>query len=128
MLGALVTAVSDEKEEIRIFVAQLAVEYPGKESVDLLLSLLQDRNTRVACKAMEGLVGLRAERAVPHLSEIALREDLPTQKTAIWALGELDADEAEEILKTMASHLNPEVRDAAKAAYGRLRIKNNAIR
>ena len=128
LLGALVTAVSDEKEEIRIFVAQLAVEYPGKESVDLLLSLLQDRNTRVACKAMEGLVGLRAERAVPHLSEIALREDLPTQKTAIWALGELDADEAEEILKTMASHLNPEVRDAAKAAYGRLRIKNNAIR
>ena len=117
LMDVLVTAVSDEKEEIRLFVVQLVVEYPGEESVNLLLSLLQDRNARVACKAMESLVGLRAERAVPHLTEIALREDLPMQKTAIWALGEL-----------AAFHHHPEVRDTATAAYRKLRSKDNVIR
>ncbi len=127
LLDALATAVSDEKEEIRMFVAQLAVKYPEEESVDLLLSLLQDRDTRVACKAMEGLIRLRAERAVPYLTEIALREDLPTQKEAIRALGELATMEAEEVLKTMASHHHPEVRDAAIEAYRKLRTKDNVI-
>lgn len=128
LLDALVTAVSDEKEEVRMFVAQVAVKYPEEESVDLLLSLLQDRNTRIACKAMEGLVRLRAERAVPYLTEIALREDLPTQKEAIRALEELATMEAEEILKTMAFHHHPEVRDAAIEAHRKLRTKDNVIR
>ena len=117
LLDALVTAASDEKEEIRMFVAQLAAKYPEQESADLLISLLQDRNIRVACKAMEGLVRLRVARAIPYLIELARRDDPPTQKAAIWALGEL-----------AAFHHHPEVRDAAIEAYRKLRTKDNVIR
>ena len=117
LLDALVTAASDEKEEIRMFVAQLAAKYPEQESADLLISLLQDRNTRVACKAMEGLVRLRVARAIPYLIELARRDDPPTQKAAIWALGEL-----------AAFHHHPEVRDATIEAYRKLRTKDNVIR
>jgi len=100
-----------------MFVAQLAAKYPEQESADLLISLLQDRNTRVACKAMEGLVRLRVARAIPYLIELARRDDPPTQKAAIWALGEL-----------AAFHHHPEVRDAAIEAYRKLRTKDNVIR
>lgn len=125
---ALVTAASDEKDEIRMFVAQLASKYPEEKSVDLLISLLPDRNTRVACKAMEGLVRLKAARATPYLIELARHDDPPTQKAAIGALGELAAQEAEEILKITSSHHHPEVRDAAIEAYRKLRTKDNVIR
>ena len=76
LLDALSTAASDEKDEIRMLVAQLAGEYPEEESVDLLLSLLQDRNTRVACKAMEGLVRLGRDAAIEAYRKLRTKDNV----------------------------------------------------
>ena len=76
LLDALSTAASDEKDEIRMLVAQLAGEYPEEEPVDLLLSLLQDRNTRVACKAMEGLVRLGRDAAIEAYRKLKTKDNV----------------------------------------------------
>ena len=126
-LDILITAASDEKDEIRILVAQLAGEYTEKKAVDILISLFSDRNNRVICKAIEGLLKLKAAEAIPYLIEFARREAPFVQKTAIWALGELAAKEAESILKTISCHHNPEIRDSAIESYRKIKIRENVI-
>lgn len=97
VLDLLITAASDEKDEIRMYVAQLTERYPGEKSVDILISLLSDRNNRIIHKAIEGLLELNVAKAIPYLIELA------------------------------RYHKDTGIRDAAVEAYKKLNVVNDAI-
>lgn len=123
----LMTAASDETDEIRIFVAQLAGRHSDERSVDALISLLTDRNIRVSMRAAESLVRLKAVKAIPYLLELAVRGESSILKSSIWALGELGAMEAENIIVSALRHQDNEIREIAGEAYKKLRNVNNAV-
>lgn len=127
LLEVLITAASDEKDEVRMLVAQIAGRYSKENSIDILINFLSDRNDRIIYKAIEGLARLKAIKAIPYLIELAKKGDLLIQKMSIWALGELSAREAEDILKPAFNHKDEEIRDAAIEAYGKIRTVNNVI-
>lgn len=126
-LDVLMTAASDETDEIRIFVAQMAGRYSNDKSVDALISLLTDRNIRVSMKAVESLVRLKALKAIPYLLELAVRGEPSILKSSLWALGELGAMEAEDIIRSALRHQDKEVKEIAGEAYKKLRNVTNAI-
>lgn len=127
LLDVLITAASDEKDEVRMLVAQMAGRYPGEKTADTLISLLTDRNSRITIKAVEGLVRLRAAKAIPYLIELASKGEPPIQKVSIWALGEFAATDAEDILKGALCNKDAEIKAAAIEAYKKLRVVNNVI-
>ncbi|MBI5756188.1 MAG: HEAT repeat domain-containing protein [Nitrospirae bacterium] len=120
LLEVLVIASRDEKDEVRMYVAQLLSEYREEESVNTLISLFSDSNDWIKYKAIEGVVELKAKKAIPYLMELAQIGEYTVQRASLWALGELTAVEAGGLLKNMSSHKNPEIRDTAIQASKKL--------
>lgn len=75
LFDGLIAGVSDEKDEVRMVTAKLAAKYSEERSVDLLISLLSDRNSRIISKSIEGLVSLNAIKAIPYLKELSQSGD-----------------------------------------------------
>ncbi|MEK6561201.1 MAG: HEAT repeat domain-containing protein, partial [Nitrospirota bacterium] len=62
----------------------------------------------------------------PYLIKLAAGGDYTVQKGAIWALGEIGANESEDILRRATHHEDPEIQEAAIEAYNKLRSTNVA--
>jgi len=125
LLDVLNSAASDETDAIRLFVAHLAGMHRDDKSVDVLISLLNDRNIRVTKKAIESLVRLEARKAVPYLMDLAERGEPSLSKYSIWALGELGVPEAESVIMNALRHHDNEIKKAASKAFEKLRNVNN---
>ncbi|MDD5433998.1 MAG: HEAT repeat domain-containing protein [Nitrospira sp.] len=89
LFDGMIAGVTDERDEIRIFVAKLAVKYPEERSIDLLISLLSDRNNRVVCKAIEGLTILKAKKAIPFLTDLSTTGDKLIEDASIDAISHI---------------------------------------
>ncbi len=120
LLENLIIAAHDEKDEVRMFVAQLLSEYTDDVATDALIELLENNNDWIQLKAIEGLVKQKSRKAVPAIIRHAASEDYTVRKCAIWALGELGAHESEDILRSAASDEDQEIRDSAVEAYNKL--------
>lgn len=89
LFDGMIAGVTDDRDEIRIFVAKLAVKYPDERSIDLLTSLLSDRNNRVVCKAIEGLTILKAKKAIPFLTDLSTSGDKLIENASIDAISQI---------------------------------------
>ncbi len=126
LLENLIIAAHDEKDEVRLLVAQLLGEHSDCRAIDELIELLENNNEWIQFKAIEGLAKQKAERAIPYLIKLAGSVDYTVSKGAIWALGELEAREAEDILRSAANHEDPEIQETAIEAFNKLRSRDNA--
>lgn len=86
LFDGLIAGVSDEKDEVRMVTAKLAAKYSEDRSVDLLISLLSDRNSRIISKSIEVLVLLNAKKAIPYLAELSNGADTYTGNAAKEAI------------------------------------------
>ncbi|MCC7202974.1 MAG: HEAT repeat domain-containing protein [Nitrospirae bacterium] len=120
LLDNLIIAAHDEKDEVRMVVAQLLSEYKDDRAIDTLIELLENNNDLIQIMAIEGLVRQKSIRAIPHFMRLAVSQDYTVRKSSIWALGELGAQEAEDILRAAASDEDQEIRDFAVEAYNKL--------
>ncbi len=116
----LIIAAHDEKDEVRMLVAQLLSDYSDERARDALIELLEHNNDWIQLKAIEGLVKQKTLKAIPYLMRLAGSEDFTVRKCAIWALGELGAHESEDILRSAASDEDQEIQEAAIEAYNKL--------
>lgn len=115
----------DEKEEVRIAVAEVAGNYKLPEMIDLLVTMFQDKNSIVVCKAIDGLVNHRVTIDPYPLLELLEREDHLIKKAAIWALGELQIAEAQNKIKEFINHADEDLRTTASIAYEKIKVAND---
>lgn len=120
LIESLIIAAHDEKDEVRMIVAQLLSDYTDDRARDELIELLEDNNEWIQLKAIEGLVKQNTPKSIPFIMRLAGSENYSIRKSAIWALGELGAYESEDILRSAASEEDQEIQDTAKAAYNKL--------
>ncbi|OHB69558.1 MAG: hypothetical protein A2W23_04095 [Planctomycetes bacterium RBG_16_43_13] len=117
----LIIAAHDEKDEVRMTVAQLLSENTDvSTATDVLIEMLEDNNDRIQLMAIEGLVRQNTPKAIPFIMRLAGSANYTVRKYSLWALGELGAYEAEHILRIAASDEDQEIHDAAIAAYNKL--------
>lgn len=121
LIENLIIAAHDEKDEVRMIVAQLLSDNTDvSTATDVLIEMLEDNNDRIQFKAIEGLVRQNTPKAIPHIMRLAGSGNYTVRKYSIWALGELGAYESENILRLAASNEDQEIREAAVAAYNKL--------
>jgi serine/threonine-protein kinase len=71
---------------IRLHMAKLLTHYPGEETEDVLMRLLQDDNKTVRLATVKSLQALRSKKAVPALVKALHDPDLTVQALVIDAL------------------------------------------
>ncbi|MCC6544089.1 MAG: HEAT repeat domain-containing protein [Nitrospirae bacterium] len=120
LIENLIIAAHDEIDEVRMIVAQLLSDYTEDMAKDELIELLEDNNYRIQLQAIEGLVKQNAVHAVPIIMKLAGSNNNAMRKTALWALGELGAQESEDILRGAVSDEDLEIQEMAKSAYHKL--------
>lgn len=90
LFDAMIDCLTDDKDEIRMFVGMLAVQHPGEKSIEILIPLLSDSNNRIVLKAIEGMIILKATKAIPYLTELSNKGDSKVSASAIEAISRLN--------------------------------------
>jgi HEAT repeat protein len=123
VVQALITALNDPAEEVRLNAVDSLVELEATEAVSALMVTVQrDSSDLVKRQAVDALGRLGDGAAVPVL--IAYVEQRKAKKpplNAIWALGNLEDPSAMPILSELRNHPDPYVAWNANEALRNLR-------
>ena len=87
---------------------------------DALINALQDKNADVREQALNGLIGIGDERAIPGLLTALRGGEVSERRRAVAGLAQFDTDEALDGLIEALSDDSPEVRGEAARALGRV--------
>lgn len=90
LFDGMIFSLTDDRDEVRMFVGKLAVQHPEEKSIDILISLLSDSNSRIVFKAIEGMVILKATKAIPYLTELSNTGDSKVSAYALEAISRLN--------------------------------------
>jgi hypothetical protein len=126
-LAAVLHALDDEDPSVRQVAFAAIAERHLAQAMPRLVELLHSTDELVRDGAIGALVGLRDQRAVKPLTELAQFKDLDLMRRIIDAVGEIGGDEAREYLELVASgHQVPIIRELAQQALGRLGRRGDA--
>jgi hypothetical protein len=126
-LAAILRALDDEDPSVRQVAFATIADRHLAQAMPRVVELLHSTDELVRDGAIGALVGLRDQRAVKPLTELAQFKDLDLMRRIIDAVGEIGGDEAREYLELVASgHQVPIIRELAQQALGRLGRRGDA--
>jgi HEAT repeat protein len=119
-LPALLTALSDEDDNVRQGVAEVLGKLRDPRAVDPLINALQDEKSIVRAYAADALAELGGERAIEPLVALLTDEDWYVRTRTLFALGQLGGPLVFAPLVSALEDREPRVRSAAVSALGKL--------
>ncbi len=113
--------LGDEDPRIRANALESLWNVNTGEAHELLQSLVEDPNNRVAGNAILGLYRLGEVSTIPEILKLARHESALFRSTAAWVVGETEDPRFAEVLLDMLRDVNGTVRKRAFSALARLR-------
>ncbi len=113
--------LGDQDPRIRANALESLWDVNTGEARELLQSLVEDPNNRVAGNAMLGLYRLGDVSTIPEILKLARHESALFRSTAAWVVGETEDPRFTEVLLEMLRDVNGTVRKRAFSALARLR-------